>query len=174
MSRQTLGLVGAASLLAGWMLASTANPPVAQTQGAVAPRRAAVPASVPAPPVPSFEALRARLDAAPPAPRARRNPFEFGGRHDDEPDWEAPPAPEPVVDAEPRPAPAVPALRLLGVASSMTDEGLVRTAILSDGRELWMLTVGQTLPDGRAVTRVDDDAVTIDDPDGGVLVIRLR
>ncbi|MDP1572418.1 MAG: hypothetical protein Q8L86_20655, partial [Vicinamibacterales bacterium] len=126
------------------------------------------------PPVPSFEALRARLDAAPPAPRARRNPFVFGGGHVEAPAWEARPATDAVAEDEPRPVPPVPALQLLGVASTMTDAGLVRTAILSDGQELWMLTAGQALPDGRAVMRIDDEAVTLADADGGVRVLRLR
>lgn len=169
MSRQTLGLVGAGSLLAGWMLASTVSPPVAQTQ-AGAPRRA-VPV-VPAASAPSFQALQWRVGQPPPTPQSHRNPFAFEMR--DRAEAPAAPAGEDVLSPDVE-APVVPSvLRLVGVAGDRTDHGLVRTAILSDGRDVWLLKAGDTLPDGRTIVRVDDEAVVVAGLDGAERLIRLR
>jgi hypothetical protein len=171
MSQQTLGLVGAACLVAGWMLASTASPPVAQTQAG--PARRAAPAA-PAMPVPTFDTLHQRLDQAPPAPQPQRNPFTFEPRRPDA--RRAAPAPEAAwaPDADPPAPPAAPRLQLVGVAADLTDAGIIRTAILSNGREMWLLTVGGQLPDGRTIVRVEDDAVVLADALGQELVLRLR
>jgi hypothetical protein len=173
MSQQTLGLVGAACLVAGWMLASTARPPVAQTQGGAAGR--AVPAA-PAMAVPTFDTLHQRLEQAPPAPQPQRNPFAFEPRRPDEPRAAAPAeagrAPE--IDPPAPPVPVAPLLQLVGVAADLTDDGIIRTAILSNGREMWLLKVGGQLPDGRTIVRVEDDAVALADAFGQELVLRLR
>jgi hypothetical protein len=169
MSRQTLALFGAASLIAGWMLASTASPPVAQTQGSPARRAAPVVA-----PAPSFEALQRRVNDVPPAPRPQRNPFVFDGMR---PDTRQPlPVMEPEWTVEPDLAvpPVAPPLQLVGVAGNVIDGGIVRTAILSDGREMWLLAAGDTLPDGTSVVRVDEEAVVLADPAGVERVLRLR
>ena len=65
-------------------------------------------------------------------------------------------------------------LQLVGVAGEETAAGLVHTAILSDGREMWLLKAGATLPDGSTVVRVDEDAVVLRDLSGVERVIRLR
>lgn len=167
MSRQTLGLVVTASLLAGWLVASTVSPPVARSQVAPARRAAAAPTAA----EPAFAELRQRLATAPPAPVVTRNPFVFDGRpkaevHDappaavEAPDWEAAP-------------PAAPRLLLSGIASAAGEDGPRRTAILSFNGELWMLAAGESLPDGQRVVRVDEDAVVLADPSGRELVVRL-
>lgn len=171
MSKQTLGLVGAASLLAGWMLASTASPPVARSEGGQTGQ--------PAPPAPpdtsalSFEALQ-RRQAAPPVPSPQRNPFLFGGLRPT-PGAEAPaPEPVPTERGDAWSPPAVAALHLAGVASRSTPDGVVFTAIVSDGREVWLLGRGDALPDGRLVVRVDEGAAVLVDPFGAETVLRLR
>jgi len=167
MSRETLGLVGAACLITGWVLASTLSPPVARSEEGTV--RRAAPAQ-PAVVVPEFDTLRERMRAAPGAPRPQRNPFVFEAR-------EAPPAAAAGrVAVPPPPAPTVTRVdvALVGIAADQTAAGLVRTAILADGQRLWLLTAGETLPDGRAVARIDEDAVVLADPSGLESVLRLR
>lgn len=169
MSRQTLGLIVAASLLAGWLLASTMSPPVASSQVAPARRPAAVPARV----EPAFAQLRQRLAEAPPAPVVTRNPFAFDERRPPASEDAAPPA---AVDApaswEAAPPPA-PSVSLSGIATEAGEAGPRRTAILSLNGELWMVAAGEALPDGRRVVRVDEDAVVLADPSGHESVVRL-
>jgi hypothetical protein len=170
MSRQTFGVVVAASLIAGWILASATRPPVARSQG-TPPRRP--PAVTPAPPAASFEALQQRLAGRPPSPRPTRNPFEFGTRAVPRADGPAADAPS-QWDAPVTAAPAPPRLHLAGVATEHTAEGTAHTAVLSDGRDVWLLRAGETLPDGTTVVRVEEDAVVLAGPTGTERVLRLR
>lgn len=173
MSRQTLGLIVAASLLAGWLLASTMSPPVASSQVAPARRPAAVPARV----EPAFEQLRQRLAEAPPAPVVTRNPFAFDERHPPASEDAAPPAAVDAPAGAPAPweaaPPPAPSVLLSGIATEAGEAGPRRTAILSLNGELWMVVAGEALPDGRRVVRVDEDAVVLADPSGHESVVRL-
>ena len=73
-------------------------------------------------------------------------------------------------DAQPSPAPVMaPPYRLSGVAIT----GDERTAVLSDGSTVHLVTAGQTVG-GYSVVSVADDSVTLADAAGEQFVIRLR
>lgn len=175
MSRSSLALIGATLLLAGWMLASTLSPPVARSQPG--PVRGARPAP-PSVPVLDVGAVRWPPPRRLPPPRPARNPFAFSRAP-------APAAAEPaggpdlpaVVPAGEPATPVAAARRdiyLAGIAGSTVGGVRVLTAVLSDGRDLWLLVAGEALPDGRIVTRVDEDAVVLTDARGVAHVLRLR
>jgi hypothetical protein len=104
--------------------------------------------------------LRERLAAAPAPRQPSRNPFMFGER----------PAPAARKSAgiapaiEPVGPPPEPPLQLVGVAEKKTDQGSVRTAMITaDSDELFMLTEGETLGGRYRVKTIGEDAVELTD-----------
>jgi hypothetical protein len=95
---------------------------------------------------------------------ATRNPFRFGARSGaDTPSHAgiaAAPAALPVV------APAQPALNLSGIAERTTPQGHTRTAIISGGGQLYLVTDGEMVAGRYRVVTVDTDAVTLRDESG--------
>jgi hypothetical protein len=172
MAPRTVGLIGAACLSAGWLVASLLTPPVARLQSL--PERRGDAASrgdsaSTAEPTPMLQ-LEWRRTEQPPVPR--RNPFVFGRRGVAVPDGDiASGGSESAEPLAPPPPPRVttPPYSLSGVAVT----GDARTAVLSDGSTVHLVTVGQTIG-GYSVVAVDDDAVTLTDAAGERFVLRLR
>ena len=172
MAPKTVGLIGAACLSAGWLVASLLAPPVARLQGLRArptddARRAEV---TPVETTPVLQ-LEWRRTNEPPVPR--RNPFVFGRRGvaTSEPGMGAAAVNGRADPLLPPPAPRVmpPPYSLSGVAVS----GDVRTAVLSDGVTVHLATAGQKVG-LYSVVAVADDSVTLADAAGERFVIRLR
>lgn len=103
--------------------------------------------------------LRQRLDAAPAPQTPVRNPFAFSPRRQ--------PVPRPArvvstsVDLPPAPVePAEPFLDLVGIAEKRAGEGVVRTAMISDGSgDVIMATVGQRILGLYDVIAIGYDAI---------------
>jgi hypothetical protein len=113
--------------------------------------------------------LRERLAHAPAPREAIRNPFRFAERR---PAAARPQRTLPLAEAPP---PAVlqirePALQLIGVAETNTNDGPVRTALITGGHsELMMVTVGQRILSRYDVVAVAADAVELKDVDTGAI-----
>jgi hypothetical protein len=107
--------------------------------------------------------LRARIEAAAaPAPPAR-NPFRFGSTP---PARSAAPAPAPLPPAplpESVPAPSAPPLALIGVAEQTIDGQVVRTAILSMGKDLYYVKTGERAGSAYEVVAIDAEGVEVKD-----------
>ncbi|MEW6320763.1 MAG: hypothetical protein AB1635_06720 [Acidobacteriota bacterium] len=170
MHTRTAALLGVICLAIGWVVASVLSPPVATTQ----PRSARV---QPQPridaPAPFTERLQTRLQEAPPPPDTGRNPFLFG-RRAPVPDSGArlvlnftptEPAPPAAEDAGPR-------LSLTGVATTQAETGVTRTAVLSDGRDVYLVAPGDPIG-GYTVERVDETTVVLVDAAGRKATLRL-
>ena len=174
MRPKLVALVAAASVSVGWLLASVIVPPVAELQGLPAraepqpltPRDQGV--------APYTEQLHRKLQRAPLAPVTRRNPFVFAARSTPAKTSSALAAPPPsraeAADVTIPAAPIVtgPRLRLAGVGST----GTVRTAVISDGANVHLVKVGETV-NGYAVVEITDDAVTIADASGAQWTLRM-
>jgi len=141
------------------------------------PVREARPASRPADAVPdvSFkysDELRERLNRHV-TPDRGRNPFLYGSRHAAAPAMrrdeavEIPPVPMPP------PEPPAPVIRLSGIASDQQDGVVVLTAIVSDNGRLVFAKVGDTLPSGFTVQKIDEFSMTLVDAAGVTQTIRL-
>ena len=114
--------------------------------------------------------LRDRLSNAPSPAVAQRNPFSFGVR----PQPKVRSARITGVTAAPvltPPAPEVlePSLTLIGIAETGSPEGVVRTAMITGGRDdLMMVTAGQRLLSRYDVVAVGVDAVELKDLETGL------
>jgi hypothetical protein len=173
MRPKLVALIAASSLTIGWLLASVISPPVAELQ--VLPERPARRAATEseAAPTPYTEQLHLRLQQAATMPVTRRNPFVFGSRTSEAPkpnlerraaEPEAPP-----VEAPAAPVVTGPALRLSGIGSTSD----VRTAVISDGRTVHLVKVGETV-NGYAVVEISEDSVTIGDASGAQWKLRMN
>jgi len=173
-SRRLAGTLVALGFLAGWFSASWVSPPTATTQ--VVPARTAVaPPDVPLPRI-ALDAVRAPDTT----PLTARNPFAFSGPRF------ATPAVDPrvagatpggatpgTIDAPADTAAVVapgPAWHLFGIAA---DAGGRYTAVVSGGGDVWLLTVGDRLPDGSSVAEIEPAAMVLSTPDGARLTLRL-
>jgi hypothetical protein len=172
MPPKTVALVGAVCVTIGWLMASMLSPPVARVQSL--PERRAVPST---PPVEEFsELLHVNLRQAIPAPSVRRNPFVFGTR---ERSGASPatravaPALPPAVPPTMPPTPEGPALTLSGVGITVTSDGEVRTAVLSDGFAVHVVKAGDRV-DGFIIGEVTDSTVTLTDASGAQRLLRLK
>jgi hypothetical protein len=111
--------------------------------------------------------LRERLSNAPSPSAAQRNPFSFGMRP-------RPKAREALATAAPPvppPPPEIlePSLTLIGIAETRTPDGVVRSAMITGGREdLMMVTAGQRLLSRYDVIAVGADAVELKDLETGL------
>lgn len=137
MPLRTVALVAAVCVTIGWLLAATLTPPVARLQSLPdrQPRQASEQA-------PFTEQLNLRLRDAPPPPTTGRNPFSFGERARREPT-----APAVVTDVAAGPPAAIdvppsgPAYQLSGIGIT----GDVRTAVLTDGRDVHIVKVNDAI-----------------------------
>lgn len=179
MPPKTVAVLGAVCLTTGWLLASMLAPPVAKLQ-ALPERRATRPAAAADEPTAAFaEQLHWRLQQAPVAPVPRRNPFRFGGKTRSSSGVAGQPAAAdvPAGGADPvlevAPAPSGPIFSLAGIGSTSTADGVLLTAVLSDGNTVHLVNAGQTLGAYTIVT-VTEDSVTLADAQGAQTILRLR
>jgi hypothetical protein len=169
--KKSVGLIGAACLSAGWLVASLLTPPVARVQ-TLPQRRTAATAQADEAPTP-ITLLPLGAPSASAAPLARRNPFVYARRAG--PDSVAMPlaetAPTGAGVAPPPAAPAVvaPHYTLSGIATT----GDARTAVLSDGTSVHLVTTGQPIG-AYTVVAVSESSVTLADAAGEQFVLRLR
>jgi hypothetical protein len=179
MPPKTVALVGAVCLTTGWLLASMLAPPVARLQTLPERRTAARPAASPTQPAAAFtEELHWRLQQAPVAPVPRRNPFTFGSK----PRGTVSPAGQPGASDAPAvspaplevaPAPTGPIYSLAGIGSTSSADGVILTAVLSDGNTVHLVNAGQTVG-GYKVVDVTEDSITLADSAGQQTILRLR
>ena len=171
MPPRTVALIGAVCLTTGWLLASVLTPPVARVQAL--PERSASPAAATLP-SPPLERLQFRLSEAPPPPTPRRNPFEFGARERGSTvaaDVAAPA--RPVTDAVAAPASVGPRYSLAGIGTTTGPEGLVHTAVVSDGTAVHLVKQGDAVG-GYTAVEVTEATVTLADAAGVRYVLRLK
>jgi hypothetical protein len=174
MPPKTVALIGAGCLTTGWLLASLLTPPVAKVQAL--PERRANPQPASTQDVEPFvEQLRPRRSEAVIASTPRRNPFVFADRTRPVEDATRSSPTSPPVPME-QPAVAVPVgpiYSLSGIGTSETAQGIVRTAVLSDGTTVHLVKVGETVG-GYTVVEISDVAATLADSSGIRHSLRLR
>jgi hypothetical protein len=108
------------------------------------------------------ERLRTRLAAAPSPRPALRNPFAFTPRQTVKP-REHRPAVEKVGPEPPLPPPE-PAIELIGMTTSQTPDGPIRTAVISAlSGELFLVKEGEMIATRYKVAAVAADAVDLSD-----------
>ena len=117
--------------------------------------------------------LKSRLAEAPRATEPVRNPFMFAPRESGRRTARAAETavPEPVA-----PAPAEPAIELVGLAENRTKDGIVRTAIVSSlSGDLYLVKEGDSIVDRYKVKAVGADTVELTDlVTGGIRRLALR
>lgn len=174
-SHRLAGTLVALGFLAGWFSASWVSPPTAVTQ-VRPPRPAAPPPDVPMPHI----ALDA-VSAPDTTPASARNPFVFTDRPvaagaalaraagaasivtaGEMPGNE--PAPPEAVE------PAPPRWRVAGIAAA-ADGGI--TAVVSGDGDVFLLGLGDRLPDGASVIEIDAGGLVIATPAGERVTLRL-
>lgn len=169
------GTLVALGFLAGWFSASWVSPPTAVTQ--VRPARpAAPPPDVPMPHI----ALDA-VTAPDTSPASARNPFVFTDRPVAARAALAPSADAPLdgsagdtaalettrqVAAEP----ARPLWRVVGIAADASDR---ITAVVTGAGDVFLLGLGDRLPDGSAVVEIDGTGLVLSTPAGERLTLRF-
>jgi hypothetical protein len=169
MPPRTVAVVCAVSLTVGWLLASILTPPVARLQSLPERRAEATPTPIDSASA-YAEQLALKQRAVPAPPQPRRNPFVFGAR---ESRAVSPGRPVRSEAQLPPPQPVGPPYRLSGIGFSETAEGVVRTAVVSDGTTVHLLKAGDTLS-SYTVAEVTDTTVVLADATGARFVIRLR
>ena len=179
MPPKTVAVLGAVCLTTGWLLASMLAPPVAKLQ-TLPERRSSRPAATAVEPTAAFaEQLHWRLQQAPVAPVPRRNPFTFGGKTRSaagvagQPAAAAVPAGGAAPVLEVAPVPSGPIFSLAGIGSTSSADGVLLTAVLSDGNTVHLVNAGQTIAGYKIVT-VTEDSVTLADAAGQQTILRLR
>ena len=173
---QTVLLIGALSLTAGWLVGRSAwsnqdRQDVAAARQPSGPRPLGSAANV----APFTRQLRERLDTQPPrTPSVGRNPFVFSTRRSatvlrqtEEPmAASAPPLAMPYT-------PPPPQFKLSGIASSEEGGATVLTAMVNDNGTLAFVKSGDKLSNGFSVVRVDDTGIVIVDAAGVTQTLRL-
>ena len=118
------------------------------------------------------ERLRARSNGVALRP-SKRNPFRFAAprspnRSDTRLEWLSPPAP--VV-----PPPVVaPAVALSGIAEKATTNGVIRTAVISSGTQIYLVSEGDSVAGHYTVARIDREAVVLRDETGAEITLQLH
>jgi hypothetical protein len=169
-------LIAAAALTTGWLLASVVSPPVAELQ--VLPlqtdRTDAPPTENPA--TPYTEQLHLKLRSAPQPPVPRRNPFAFDSSRQSRTNADITAAPRrdaPAVELPQPPIVTGPSLRLSGIGSTNSPAGPVWSAVISDGRTVYLVAIGESVA-GYSVVAITEDSVTIADAAGVQWTLRLQ
>jgi hypothetical protein len=152
MPPRTVALVAAVCVTIGWLLAATLTPPVARLQ-APEPQRPATLQD------PQFtERLNLRLREVPPPPTTRRNPFNFGSRPRNA-------TPSTLITPERldrTPAAIAPLRDAFAFAlSGIGIAGEIRTAVLTDGQNVRIVKVNDTLAE-YTVVEITDSSVTLE------------
>lgn len=176
MPLRTVALLGSLALMAGWYIGTVTGPGRGLESGAgksSGPRPLGVERWQPPPPF--KETLQKKLTNQPRSPQPKRNPFVFQPAPSSRPA----PAARGNTDAaaeplEPVAAPRGPVFSLSGIAADEQDGTMVFTAIVSDGRQIHLLKVGDTLPGGLTVVRVTESTVILADETGGERTLSLR
>lgn len=115
------------------------------------------------------ERLARRLDEAQVYRAPARDPFQF--KVAAEPARPVAAVAAPVAPASLTPAPvAPPTFMLVGVAEDRQGDGVIRTAVVSGGGELWLVKAGESVDGKFTVTAVDADAVELIRADTGTAV----
>lgn len=173
MTPKVAGLFIASALVAGWLIGTVTSqeaPAAAPSRQQPRPLESNVPSVAP-----YTQKLRDRLKEQPSMPQRGRNPFTYGSRTPFPSAGSsrrgAPAEPEPAPPLSPEPAAA--RFKLSGIASSQEGGASVHTAIVSDGGVLVLARVGDKLPSGYTVLRIDETSITLADPDGVTETIRL-
>lgn len=174
MTPKAAGLFIASALVAGWLIGTATSQEAPAT---APPRLQPRPLGSNAPSVaPYTQKLRDRLKEQPSTPQRGRNPFTYGSRtpfpsagSSRRAAGAEPEPPPPPMPAEP----AAPRFKLSGIASSQEGGTSVLTAIVSDGGVMVLARVGDKLPSGSTVVRIDETSITLADPDGVTQTIRL-
>ena len=173
---QTVLLIGALSLTAGWLVwTSTSSNQNQQDASAARQQSGPRPLGSTANVAPLTRQLRERLDTPPPrTPLVGRNPFVFSTRRpamvirqsEEAMAASAPPLPMPFT-------PPPPQFKLSGIASSQEGGATVLTAMVNDNGTLAFVKSGDKLSNGFSVVRVDDTGIVIVDAAGVTQTIRL-
>jgi hypothetical protein len=161
-------LVTSSALLMSWLSAPATPTPEPAARPVVAPPPAAStqdPTTALAFDVEKEgDRLRARVASAPSPKRPGRDPFRFG----DPAPRELPPA-RPVVAppaaaadavAAPPASPLLP-LKLIGIAERDTEDGIVRSAVLSGPSDVYIVTVGDEVMGRYAVAAIGADGIEL-------------
>ena len=169
-------LIAAAALTTGWLLASVVSPPVAELQ--VLPLQAdrAVPQPSESSATPYTEQLHLKLRSAPQPPVPRRNPFAFDSSRQSRTNADVSAAPRrdaPAVESPQPPIVTGPSLRLSGIGSTNSPAGPVWSAVISDGRTVYLVAIGESVA-GYSVVAITEDSVTIADAAGAQWTLRLK
>jgi hypothetical protein len=167
-AKRAAGYSGGALLLLAWL--SSASGLMRQTSDAPEPARpveTAGAATLAADVQAQAERLKTRLAAAPAPQEPFRNPFVFAPR-EQTPRRERP-APAEIPPPAAFAAPPEPAIELIGVATSESPKGPVRTAILSAlSGELFLVKEGDVIAGRFRIAAVGADVVELTDVVSGV------
>jgi hypothetical protein len=169
-------LIAAAALTTGWLLASVVSPPVAELQVLPLQPDRAVPQPSESSATPYTEQLHLKLRSAPQPPVPRRNPFAFESSRQIRANGDVTAAPgrdAPAVEAPQPPIVTGPSLRLSGIGSTNAPAGPVWSAVMSDGRTVYLVKIGESVA-GYSVMAITEDSVTIADAAGAQWKLRLR
>jgi hypothetical protein len=174
MTKSTLKALwlGAGGLLAMWLAVTPSGTSPGKSRSAVAEHPMAIHEST----ADNLAAQEARLRkhaGSVPLSSSTRNPFRFGSRKPDGITPQRGSAVAPVVPDAP-PAPAEPSLILSGIAESRIPQGTKRTAIVSGGGQLYLVTEGEMVAGRYRVVTVDSDAVTLRDGNGTDIRLILK
>jgi hypothetical protein len=170
LTARSVGLIAAAAVAAGWLVATLTQPAAPQqSPGGSNASRSIEPQTVP-----RAEKLRERL-AEPPLPSRGRNPFVYGARtarstrdHQVHGVEAVAPTPPPMPVEPPRPV-----FKLSGIASNLEDGVAVMTAIVIDNGSMVFVKAGDKLSNGYSVLRVEETSVTLSDATGVTQTIKL-
>ena len=174
----TVLLIGVLGLAAGWMAGTSTASNQQQGGAAARPRSGPRPLGSPENVAPLTRELRERLDSQPTrVTEGGRNPFVFGSRRAPSAprlnnEGMAAPAPAPAFEPVPYTPPA-PQIKLSGIAASHEAGATVLTAIVNDNGALAFVKIGDKLPSGATVIKIDETSVVVMDAAGITQTIRL-
>jgi hypothetical protein len=171
-----VALIAAAALTTGWLLASIVSPPVAELQVLPLDDDRAVPQERESTGTPYTEQLHLKLRSAPQPPVPRRNPFAFDSSRQSTTSVGVTAPPRRDAPATELPQAAIvtgPSLQLSGIGSTNSPAGPVWSAVISDGRTVHLVTVGQSVA-GYSVVAVTENSVTLADATGAQWTLRLQ
>jgi hypothetical protein len=173
-----VALIAAAALTTGWLLASIVSPPVAELQVLPLQVEGSGPSASENTATTYTEQLRLKLRSAPQPPTPRRNPFAFQSHQSQASVARRTPLPLATASIEPIESPQAPtvsgpSLRLSGIGSTNSSAGRVWSAVISDGRTVHIVGVGESLA-GYSVVAITEDSVTMADASGMQWTLRLQ
>jgi hypothetical protein len=164
--------IGGGGLLATWLAVTPSDTTPGKATIAVAERPVAIHESTADTLAAQEGRLRDRVGGVA-LGSSTRNPFRFGSK---KPAGAMPQIGSPAAAVVPPvpPAPAQPSLSLAGIAERKTPDGNKRTAIISGGGQLYLVTEGEMVAGRYLVVTVDSDAVTLRDDNGTSIRLSLK